>query len=75
MHMVFPHAIDVSFYCVFTRVYPCVCVCVCVCVYRSEGHLCLPVRYTHAFSEALQKLRSGDFRYVPPLVPVLLVRR
>ncbi|XP_012675216.1 NAD kinase 2, mitochondrial isoform X2 [Clupea harengus] len=30
---------------------------------RSEGHLCLPVRYTHAFSEALQKLRSGDFRW------------
>ncbi|XP_076159173.1 NAD kinase 2, mitochondrial isoform X2 [Alosa pseudoharengus] len=30
---------------------------------RSEGHLCLPVRYTHAFSEALQKLRRGDFRW------------
>lgn len=30
---------------------------------RSEGHLCLPVRYTHAFSEALQKLRKGDFRW------------
>lgn len=26
---------------------------------RSEGHLCLPVHYTHAFSEALQKLRKG----------------
>ncbi|TRZ04520.1 hypothetical protein DNTS_007825 [Danionella cerebrum] len=31
---------------------------------RSEGHLCLPVRYTHAFSEALQKLRKGEFRQV-----------
>ncbi|KAG7321116.1 hypothetical protein KOW79_015531 [Hemibagrus wyckioides] len=30
---------------------------------RSEGHLCLPVRYTHAFSEALRKLRKGDFRW------------
>lgn len=30
---------------------------------RSEGHLCLPVRYTHAFSEALQKLRKGEFRW------------
>ncbi|KAF7697050.1 NAD kinase 2, mitochondrial isoform X2 [Silurus meridionalis] len=30
---------------------------------RSEGHLCLPVRYTHTFSEALQKLRRGDFRW------------
>ncbi|XP_051537319.1 NAD kinase 2, mitochondrial-like isoform X1 [Myxocyprinus asiaticus] len=28
---------------------------------RSEGHLCLPVRYTHAFSEALRKLRKGEF--------------
>ncbi|KAM6986766.1 NAD kinase 2, mitochondrial isoform 2-T2 [Aplochiton taeniatus] len=31
---------------------------------RSEGHLCLPVRYTHAFPEALQKLRRGDFRWL-----------
>uniref|UniRef100_A0A8C2I6L0 NAD kinase 2, mitochondrial n=1 Tax=Cyprinus carpio TaxID=7962 RepID=A0A8C2I6L0_CYPCA len=30
---------------------------------RSEGHLCLPVHYTHAFSEALQKLRKGEFRW------------
>ncbi|KAJ8286349.1 hypothetical protein GJAV_G00037460 [Gymnothorax javanicus] len=30
---------------------------------RSEGHLCLPVRYTHSFSEALQKFRRGDFRW------------
>ncbi|XP_076835551.1 NAD kinase 2, mitochondrial isoform X2 [Brachyhypopomus gauderio] len=30
---------------------------------RSEGHLCLPVRYTHAFSDALQKLRKGDFSW------------
>ncbi|XP_063068274.1 NAD kinase 2, mitochondrial isoform X2 [Engraulis encrasicolus] len=30
---------------------------------RSEGHLCLPVRYTHAFPEALQKLRRGEFRW------------
>lgn len=30
---------------------------------RSEGHLCLPVHYTHAFPEALQKLRRGDFRW------------
>ncbi|XP_060747651.1 NAD kinase 2, mitochondrial isoform X1 [Tachysurus vachellii] len=30
---------------------------------RSEGHLCLPVRYTHAFPEALRKLRKGDFRW------------
>ncbi|KAI4886835.1 hypothetical protein NFI96_018405 [Prochilodus magdalenae] len=30
---------------------------------RSEGHLCLPVRYTHAFSEALHKLRKGEFRW------------
>ncbi|XP_024236574.1 NAD kinase 2, mitochondrial isoform X4 [Oncorhynchus tshawytscha] len=30
---------------------------------RSEGHLCLPVRYTHAFPEALQKLRRGQFRW------------
>uniref|UniRef100_A0A671R7A8 NAD kinase 2, mitochondrial n=1 Tax=Sinocyclocheilus anshuiensis TaxID=1608454 RepID=A0A671R7A8_9TELE len=30
---------------------------------RSEGHLCLPVHYTQAFSEALQKLRMGEFRW------------
>lgn len=30
---------------------------------RSEGHLCLPVRYTHSFSEALQKFRRGEFRW------------
>ncbi|XP_053304099.1 NAD kinase 2, mitochondrial isoform X2 [Spea bombifrons] len=30
---------------------------------RSEGHLCLPVRYTHSFSEALQKLYRGEFRW------------
>lgn len=30
---------------------------------RSEGHLCLPVRYTHSFPEALQKLYRGEFRY------------
>ncbi|XP_065142944.1 NAD kinase 2, mitochondrial isoform X1 [Paramisgurnus dabryanus] len=30
---------------------------------RSEGHLCLPVHYTNAFSEALQKLRKGQFRW------------
>lgn len=30
---------------------------------RSEGHLCLPVHYTRAFSEALQKLRKGEFRW------------
>ncbi|XP_010217667.1 PREDICTED: NAD kinase 2, mitochondrial-like isoform X2 [Tinamus guttatus] len=30
---------------------------------RSEGHLCLPVRYTHTFSEALQKLYRGEFRW------------
>ncbi|XP_042681852.1 NAD kinase 2, mitochondrial isoform X2 [Centrocercus urophasianus] len=30
---------------------------------RSEGHLCLPVRYTHAFPEALQKLYRGEFRW------------
>ncbi|XP_066502834.1 NAD kinase 2, mitochondrial isoform X2 [Hoplias malabaricus] len=30
---------------------------------RSEGHLCLPVCYTHAFSEALHKLRKGEFRW------------
>ncbi|CAL9682529.1 unnamed protein product [Knipowitschia caucasica] len=31
---------------------------------RSEGHLCLPVRYTSAFPEALQKLFRGDFRWL-----------
>ncbi|XP_072448739.1 NAD kinase 2, mitochondrial isoform X2 [Chiloscyllium punctatum] len=30
---------------------------------RSQGHLCLPVRYTHCFSEALQKLRQGEFSW------------
>ncbi|XP_046901222.1 NAD kinase 2, mitochondrial isoform X4 [Hypomesus transpacificus] len=30
---------------------------------RSEGHLCLPVHYTHAFPEVLHKLRRGDFRW------------
>ncbi|XP_067885180.1 NAD kinase 2, mitochondrial isoform X3 [Heterodontus francisci] len=30
---------------------------------RSQGHLCLPVRYTHCFSEALQKLHRGEFRW------------
>ncbi|XP_009470070.1 PREDICTED: NAD kinase 2, mitochondrial isoform X2 [Nipponia nippon] len=30
---------------------------------RSEGHLCLPVRYTHSFPEALQKLDRGEFRW------------
>ncbi|KAM3845214.1 NAD kinase 2, mitochondrial isoform 3-T5 [Vipera latastei] len=30
---------------------------------RSEGHLCLPVRYTHSFPDALQKLYSGEFRW------------
>ncbi|KAJ8402039.1 hypothetical protein AAFF_G00372740 [Aldrovandia affinis] len=30
---------------------------------RSEGHLCLPVRYTHSFSEALEKFRRGEFRW------------
>uniref|UniRef100_A0A8C5FGN9 NAD kinase 2, mitochondrial n=1 Tax=Gadus morhua TaxID=8049 RepID=A0A8C5FGN9_GADMO len=30
---------------------------------RSEGHLCLPVRYTHAFPEALERLQRGDFRW------------
>uniref|UniRef100_W5N4W8 NAD kinase 2, mitochondrial n=1 Tax=Lepisosteus oculatus TaxID=7918 RepID=W5N4W8_LEPOC len=30
---------------------------------RSEGHLCLPVRYTHSFPEALQKLKLGEFRW------------
>lgn len=31
---------------------------------RSEGHLCLPVRYTHTFPEALQKLFRGNFRWL-----------
>ncbi|XP_026153388.1 NAD kinase 2, mitochondrial isoform X2 [Mastacembelus armatus] len=31
---------------------------------RSEGHLCLPVRYTHAFPEALKKLCRGEFRWL-----------
>nr|XP_033788694.1 NAD kinase 2, mitochondrial isoform X2 [Geotrypetes seraphini] len=30
---------------------------------RSEGHLCLPVRYTYAFPVALQKLYRGEFRW------------
>ncbi|KAJ3605460.1 hypothetical protein NHX12_027506 [Muraenolepis orangiensis] len=30
---------------------------------RSEGHLCLPVRYTHAFPEALERLQRGEFRW------------
>lgn len=30
---------------------------------RSEGHLCLPVRYTYAFPEVLKRLRHGDFRW------------
>ncbi|KAG8131168.1 hypothetical protein E2320_017737 [Naja naja] len=30
---------------------------------RSEGHLCLPVRYTHSFPDALQKLYTGEFRW------------
>ncbi|XP_030292118.1 NAD kinase 2, mitochondrial isoform X3 [Sparus aurata] len=31
---------------------------------RSEGHLCLPVRYTHAFPVALEKLCRGEFRWL-----------
>lgn len=31
---------------------------------RSEGHLCLPVRYTRAFPEALEKLFRGEFRWL-----------
>ncbi|KAM4634445.1 NAD kinase 2, mitochondrial isoform 2-T2 [Polymixia lowei] len=31
---------------------------------RSEGHLCLPVRYTHAFPEALEKLCRGEFKWL-----------
>ncbi|XP_078416241.1 NAD kinase 2, mitochondrial isoform X2 [Cetorhinus maximus] len=30
---------------------------------RSQGHLCLPVRYTQCFAEALQKLHRGEFRW------------
>ncbi|XP_077137756.1 NAD kinase 2, mitochondrial isoform X2 [Ranitomeya variabilis] len=30
---------------------------------RSEGHLCLPVRYTRSFPEALHKLYRGEFRW------------
>ncbi|XP_042307316.1 NAD kinase 2, mitochondrial isoform X3 [Sceloporus undulatus] len=30
---------------------------------RSEGHLCLPVRYTHSFPDAIQKLCRGEFRW------------
>ncbi|XP_011602730.2 NAD kinase 2, mitochondrial [Takifugu rubripes] len=31
---------------------------------RSQGHLCLPVRYTRAFPEALDKLSRGEFRWL-----------
>uniref|UniRef100_A0A665THX4 NAD kinase 2, mitochondrial n=1 Tax=Echeneis naucrates TaxID=173247 RepID=A0A665THX4_ECHNA len=31
---------------------------------RSEGHLCLPVRYTRAFPEVLEKLCRGEFRWL-----------
>ncbi|KAM5192180.1 NAD kinase 2, mitochondrial isoform 2-T2 [Mantella aurantiaca] len=31
---------------------------------RSEGHLCLPVHYTHSFPEALHKLYRGEFRWL-----------
>ncbi|XP_075935635.1 NAD kinase 2, mitochondrial isoform X3 [Anarhichas minor] len=31
---------------------------------RSEGHLCLPVHYTRAFPEALEKLCRGEFRWL-----------
>ncbi|XP_040915633.1 NAD kinase 2, mitochondrial isoform X5 [Toxotes jaculatrix] len=31
---------------------------------RSEGHLCLPVRYTRTFPEALEKLCRGEFRWL-----------
>ncbi|XP_066095971.1 NAD kinase 2, mitochondrial isoform X3 [Saccopteryx bilineata] len=31
---------------------------------RSEGHLCLPVRYTHSFPEALHKFYRGEFRWL-----------
>uniref|UniRef100_A0A6J0TRX3 NAD(+) kinase n=1 Tax=Pogona vitticeps TaxID=103695 RepID=A0A6J0TRX3_9SAUR len=30
---------------------------------RSEGHLCLPVRYTYSFPDALEKLYRGEFRW------------
>ncbi|KAL0965686.1 hypothetical protein UPYG_G00284460 [Umbra pygmaea] len=30
---------------------------------RSEGHLCLPVHYTHAFPEAIRKLCRGQFKW------------
>ncbi|XP_051875469.1 NAD kinase 2, mitochondrial isoform X2 [Pristis pectinata] len=30
---------------------------------RSQGHLCLPLRYTRCFSDALRKLRQGEFRW------------
>ncbi|XP_051907830.1 NAD kinase 2, mitochondrial [Hippocampus zosterae] len=30
---------------------------------RSEGHLCLPVKYTRKFPEALGKLFRGEFRW------------
>uniref|UniRef100_UPI00358F1EB1 NAD kinase 2, mitochondrial isoform X2 n=1 Tax=Myxine glutinosa TaxID=7769 RepID=UPI00358F1EB1 len=30
---------------------------------RSEGHLCLPVQFTHNFPLAIHKLRSGNFRH------------
>ncbi|XP_072113569.1 NAD kinase 2, mitochondrial isoform X2 [Mobula birostris] len=30
---------------------------------RSLGHLCLPLRYTHCFSDALRKLQQGEFRW------------
>ncbi|XP_053557185.1 NAD kinase 2, mitochondrial isoform X2 [Bombina bombina] len=30
---------------------------------RSEGHLCLPVQYTHSFPKALHKLYRGEFRW------------
>ncbi|XP_061887365.1 NAD kinase 2, mitochondrial isoform X3 [Entelurus aequoreus] len=30
---------------------------------RSEGHLCLPVKYTRKFPEALGKLCRGEFRW------------
>ncbi|XP_036135127.1 NAD kinase 2, mitochondrial isoform X3 [Molossus molossus] len=37
---------------------------------RSEGHLCLPVRYTHSFPEALQKFYRGSEASGPQLLPV-----
>ncbi|XP_055487066.1 NAD kinase 2, mitochondrial isoform X1 [Leucoraja erinacea] len=30
---------------------------------RSLGHLCIPLRYTYCFSDALKKLRQGEFRW------------